>query len=381
MISVREAKALICERCKPLIPRLIPLVEAGGFTLAEAHYAPIDQPPFDQSAMDGYAFAFSAWDGFSPLAVVGEVQAGTFYTGHPGPQEALRIFTGAALPSGMDTVVIQEKVSLSGDKINITDTQIKRGSNVRLRASQTRARDIALEAGCKLTPAAVAFLAGFGYDRVSVYPSPCIAIINTGKELTPPGQKLSPGTIFESNSYSLRAALQEWGVKPCAVEMVDDQETVIIEAIRRHLDKDIIILTGGVSVGDYDFVTSALESCGVTKVFHKVRQKPGKPLYFGYFQDTLVFGLPGNPASVLTCFYEYITEALSILTQRKCSQRMSLPLAADYIKKPGLTWFMKGQIQGDEVRILDDQESYKLNSFAQADCIIELDEEKEFFKK
>lgn len=381
MISVQEARDLIKQRCKPLAPVKLPLEEAGGYTLAETLHALIDQPHFDQSAMDGYAFSFEDWDGISPLTVIGEVQAGSYFEGSIAAHQAIRIFTGAAIPTGLDTVVIQEKVKKRDTNIIICDDRLKRGSNVRLRASQTKSGDLALEAKAKLTPAAVAFLAGFGYTQVAVYPLPKVAIINTGKELTPPGQTIGQGMIYESNSYSLRAGLQQCGINPISIDIADDDVASIASVIKEKLTLDLIILTGGVSVGDYDYVIAALQSCGVEQVFHKVRQKPGKPLYFGLYGDTLVFGLPGNPASVLSCFYEYIADALSILSYREFFPQDRLLLVAEYTKKAGLTYFMKGKITENAVCILDDQESYKLNSYARADCIITLDEEREFYDK
>lgn len=196
-----------------------------------------------------------------------------------------------------------------------------------------------------------------------------------------PGEALSAGKVFESNSPGLKAALVQMNISPVTTEMVDDDETLIIRAIKRRLNSDILILTGGVSVGDYDFVAAALEKCEVKKVFHKVKQKPGKPFYFGKHQQTLVFGLPGNPASVLTCFYEYVSVAIGQLTKKEYFKKTELTLANDFSKKKGLTFFLKGKTNRNKVSILNDQESYKMNSFAEADCLIELEEAKEQFEK
>ena len=163
--------------------------------------------------------------------------------------------------------------------------------------------------------------------------------------------------------------------------MVDDNEEEIMKAITNHLQSDIIILTGGVSVGDYDFVGTALEKCGVKKIFHKVKQKPGKPLYFGVHNQTLVFALPGNPAAVLTCFYEYIVPAISSYTGKTYFKKLKLSLANDFTKKPGLTYFLKGTTNLNSVIVLNHQESYLMNSFALADCIVELEEDKVQFRK
>jgi molybdopterin molybdotransferase len=161
--------------------------------------------------------------------------------------------------------------------------------------------------------------------------------------------------------------------------VTDDDENEIMNAMQAAMDADFVLLTGGVSVGDYDLVPAALEKCGVSKIFHKVKQKPGKPLFFGKKNKTLFFGLPGNPASVLTCFYEYVVDALERFTYTHLVNEMRLPLLYGFTKKPGLTFFLKGKINESGVEILGQQDSYLLNSFALADCLIELDENREQF--
>ncbi len=382
MISVSEARKKIIDNCPQARVTLLPLIEAAGCVLADNVYSPIDSPHFDQSAMDGYAFRFDDWDGKSGFKVIGEVQAGNGSGIDLHSSEAIRIFTGAALPAGADTVVIQENVVKEGNLIKIVTNHLGKGSNVRLKGSQVKIKEQILNHGHVLSPATVAFLAGLGFTHVLVYSNPTVSIITTGKELIKPGEPLAEGKIYESNSLGLKAALQQINITPAAINTVDDEEEKIIKVIREQIKKvDILILTGGVSVGDYDFVTTALEKCGVQKVFHKVKQKPGKPFYFGVHQQTLVFALPGNPASVLTCFYEYVVDAISKQTKKQYFKSIQLPLTNDFSKKKGLTFFLKGKINKDGVSILPDQESYKMNSFALADCIVELGEEKEVVRK
>ena len=382
MISVHEARELILDNCPTSKVEQMFLKKANGLVLAEPVYSPINTPPFNQSAMDGYAFSYDDWDGKLDLFLKGEVQAGNYFAEAIKPNEAIRIFTGAALPSCADTVVIQENVNKNDKLIRIKDAQLIRGSNVRLHGSQTKKGEVALPEGHFLSPASISFLAGLGIDKVRVYANPVTSIIVTGKELIKPGETMIEGKIYESNSFGLKAALMQMNISDVETQMVDDNEEAIITAIKNQLvQADILILTGGVSVGDYDFVTPALEKCGVKKVFHKVKQKPGKPFYFGVHQQTLVFGLPGNPASVLTCFYEYVSEAIRCFTKREYFKKIKLPLVQDYSKKSGLTFFVKGKTNANTVSILNDQESYKMNSFAMADCLIELDEDKEHFHK
>lgn len=381
MISVTEAKKMILENCPAPRVKSLTLIEANGYILAEAVHASIDTPPFHQSAMDGYAFSYEHWDKISPLLVQGEIQTG-HYSNKPVPtHEAVRIFTGAQLPPGTDTVVMQEKIIKAGKTIVIKDQQLVTGSNVRLQGSQTLKGEIALRQGQLLTPAGLAFLAGIGIQTVTVFSKPTVSIIVTGKELIVAGNPITKGKIFESNSIGLVSALQQLGLSPVSVAVIDDEEEDIINAITRQLQVDILILTGGVSVGDYDLVPAALEKCGVNKIFHKVKQKPGKPFYFGRCGQTLVFALPGNPAAVMSCYYEYVVLAISHFTHKNYFKRLLLPLANDFYKKAGLTYFLKGKTSEHDVAILNNQESYLLNSFAIADCLLELDEEKTEFKK
>ena len=378
MISVSEARKKIIEHCPQARVSLLSLNEAGGYVLADDIYAPIDSPHFNQSAMDGYAFRFDDWDGASALKVIGEVQAGNSADIEFHPLETIRVFTGAALPAGADTVVIQENVTREGNGIRIAVNHLIKGSNVRLRGSQMKMRDLVLKTGHLITPASVSLLAGLGITHAHVYSNPAVSIITTGKELIKPGEQLIEGKIYESNSYGLQAALAQMNIQPVAIKTVDDDEGKIIEAIQQQLQQvDMLVLTGGVSVGDYDFVTAALEKCGVQKIFHHVKQKPGKPFYFGVRGTTLVFGLPGNPASVLTCFYEYVAKAISKQTKKEYFKMLQMPLANGYSKKAGLTFFLKGKMKVGSVAILNDQESYRMNSFAMADCLVELEEAKD----
>lgn len=382
MISVAEAHKLITENCSDGKVENILLSKSQGYILETPVYSLVDTPPFHQSAMDGYAFSFENWDGKSELEVCGEIQAGKKNVIELKPNQAVRIFTGAAMPANAETVVMQEHVTINGNSIYIENTKLTKGANVRLRSSQTKKGELALDKGQLLTAPAISFLASIGIAKVDVFSKPVISIIVTGKELIQLGDEITEGKIYESNSFGLTAGLNALGLTSIIAEVVDDVEEEIVHAISRQLNCcDILILTGGVSVGDYDFVPGALEKCGVKNIFHKVKQKPGKPIYFGKRNDTLVFGLPGNPASVLTCFYEYVVPAIDLFSKKQFSKKIKMPLANDYKKKAGLTYFLKGKTNNENVTILNNQESYLMNSFALADCIIEMEEEKEQFVK
>lgn len=381
MIDVTEAKKLILENCNESKTETVTLLEATECILAETVLSPIDSPPFHQSAVDGYAFAFDNRNKKNELVVKGEIQTGFFSNLILNPNEAIRIYTGAAIPDGSDTVVMQEYVEINGNKIIINDARLIKGNNVRTQGSQIKRGESALIQRQLLTPSGISYLSGIGITHVNVFSMPSISIIATGKELIKAGKELTKGKIFESNAIGLESALKQINIKPTSVQIVDDSEEDLIKAIKHQLNSDILILTGGVSVGDYDLVPAVLEKCGVKKIFHKVKQKPGKPFYFGKYNKTLIFALPGNPAAVMSCFYEYVVDAISTFTKKNYFKKLQLPLAEDFHKKSGLTFFLKGKTGEQKVTILENQESYMLKSFAVADCLIELEEEREEFKK
>lgn len=383
MISVIEAKDIIRNHIKPLTPVTVPLQQASGYVLAEDIYASIDIPAFPQSAMDGYAFSFNRYKPGQRLKIAGEVPAGIHKAFDDLLGKAIRIFTGAPVPDGADTVVMQEKVAVENKELLIFDEQLVKGSNVRPKGSEIEAGALALESGSFLSPAALGFLAGIGVSEVKVISKPRVTIIVTGKELQNPGKPLLPGQVYESNSITIKAVLQQLQITDAAVVLVDDDLGILKNVLEDALlTSDVVLLTGGISVGDYDFVLQASEECGVKKLFHKIKQKPGKPLYFGRKGEKVIFGLPGNPSSVLTCFYEYVIPAVEELTGRKDIVKVrQLPLAKAFTKKSGLTHFLKGLYNGKSVNPLDAQESFRLSSFARANCLIVLEENKEDFSE
>jgi molybdopterin molybdotransferase len=293
------------------------------------------------------------------------------------PGSAVRIFTGAAVPDGADTVVVQEKSLVKDGFLKILDEQLKEGDNVRLKGSEISSGSLALAKGHRISPPAIGFLAGFGITELNLYRDPVVSIIVTGNELQEPGKPLRYGQVYESNSFALRAALKEAGIERVEVCQSGDELEELTGALAGCLEwSDIVLLTGGVSVGDYDFTLKAAANCSVETIFHKIRQKPGKPIFFGKKDRQLIFGLPGNPASVLTCFYEYVCIALEKMTLRRATLKTRLLPISDTYKKPaGLTHFLKGLHDGHSVTVLDAQESYRLHSFARANCLIQVNEE------
>lgn len=374
MISTVEAKRIIAENCIQLSTRIVSLDKAGGLILAKDIYASINIPAFPQSGMDGYALAFSSVG--KPIAITGEQAAGASQHINVKPGTAVRIFTGAVVPEGADTVVIQEKSKVIDGFLQIEDDNLKQGDNVRLPGSEIAKGILALPAGSVLTPPAIGFLAGMGIASVEVIPGPRISILVTGNELQDPGTAPEFGKVYESNSFALIAALKQLHIHNVAVYKVVDDSGSLTKILGEALaTSDMVLMTGGVSVGDYDFTVKASENCGVRKIFHKIRQRPGKPIFFGEKENILFFGLPGNPASVLTCFYEYVIPALEKLTAQKLQLEIKqAPLSVSYKKTSGITHFLKGIFDGQQVNLPDGQESYKLNSFARANCLVMIPE-------
>lgn len=375
MISVKQAKQIIIEAALPKKSVLLPLSEAFGLVTSKVIIATTDIPNFAQSSMDGYALKYED-KGFL-LKVIGEMAAGTSEQIKISKGEATRIFTGAPLPLDADTVVMQEKIHFENNLLIVQDENLKQGSNVRSKGAEVKQGDIAMVSGTYLSAAAIGFLAGIGCLDVSVYAPPKVAIILTGNELQKPGIPLEFGQVYEANSFQLKAALNKIGIKNSMVLTAEDDPEELRKVLQRALEtNDVVLLNGGVSVGDYDFVTQAAQSCGVEEKFHKIKQKPGKPLFFGTKEDKLVFGLPGNPSSSLTCFYEYVLPALeSSMGLHSSLEEITASVTHDYPKPAGLTHFLKAFYSNGKVTPLHAQESFRLHSFAQANCFIILPEE------
>ncbi|WP_017730924.1 molybdopterin molybdotransferase MoeA [Nafulsella turpanensis] len=384
MIPVDEAKKLLSKHIPAPCPVVLPLEEAVNHVLASDIEAPMEVPSFDNSAMDGYAFAFADFQTEKPLKISYTIQAGDTRLPVLKRGEAARIFTGAPIPEGADSVVMQEKTEVNNQLLQVLDNGLKKGGNVRRKGTQTAMGEKVLKAGTRLKAGMIGLLASLGLKEVSVYTAPKIAVIVSGKELVKPGNPLQPGQIYESNSFALQAALAEMGIKSPLLSSIDDEAEETFNAIAQYLEKcELLLITGGISVGDYDYVHQALERAGVEKIFYKVKQKPGKPLYCGRKRNTLVFGLPGNPGAVLSCFYQYVKPAIRQMKGMKNTFEAEglLKLSANVQKRQGLTHFMKGKMEGEEVTVLQGQESYKLNAFAESDCLVELEEGKEHFAK
>ena len=380
MIQVEQALSIIAENSTKMPAQKIDVHKALGYVLAETVYSPIDMPPFRQSAMDGYAFIQGEKHQYD---VVSSSQAGDHANIKLRENEAVRIFTGAFVPDDADTVVMQEHVMANENSILITimPTQF---ANVREKGEQIKKEEVVFDANTLITPAAIGFLACLGITEITVYKKPKIAILVTGNELVKPGKKLPKGKIYESNSVMLQAALQKIGIKKIKSYKVKDNLKATKKALKDILAKnDVILISGGISVGDYDFVKEALLANDVEELFYKINQKPGKPMFFGRKKDSLVFALPGNPASSLTNFYVYVYPAIR---NRMGFSAIHLPklmrkLNSEITNSTGKTLFLKALYDETHVTVLDSQSSAMLNTFAIANSLLIVPNDTENLKK
>ncbi|MUH34616.1 molybdopterin molybdenumtransferase MoeA [Zobellia amurskyensis] len=351
----------------------VDLKDALDYVVAKDVTSKIDMPPFRQSAMDGYALHL--YDDFT-YTVVGELQAGDNNDPILRKGEAVRIFTGAPVPTSANTVVMQERVTVDGNKIIIEEPP-KVNTNIRPKAEQIKVGGIAINKGTTIKGVHIGFLASLGVTKIIVSKKPSVAIVVTGNELVAPGMHLSYGEIYESNGAMLTAVLNELGYKNTSVVTIKDDYDTTKNVLKDTLGKyDVVIVTGGVSVGDYDFVGKAFNAIGVQEIFYKVKQKPGKPLFFGKKEGASVFGLPGNPAAALSCFYIYV---YPLLKKYEGAEHMSLPaiflpLLSAYTTKGTQAQFLKARIEGAGVRILGGQSSAMVRAFGDANALVCLPE-------
>ena len=380
MIKVEEAIAIIEANSTKMPTKQVAVSKALGYILSETIYSPIAMPPFRQSAMDGYAFKHSIRHQYD---IIGTSQAGDHSNIKLKATEAIRIFTGAYVPDDADTVVMQEHVMANKESILIA-TMPEKQANVRSKGEQIAKDHVVFEANTLITPAAIGFLACLGITKVEVFKKPKVAILVTGNELVAPGEKLKKGKIYESNSVMLQAALQTIGINKIKVYTVKDNLKATKKALQSILkNNDIVLISGGISVGDYDFVKEALLQNNVKELFYKINQKPGKPMFFGSKNETLVFALPGNPASSLTNFYIYVAPAVKNRMGFAAIHRPKVvrKLNSDVKNNTSKTLFLKAKYDETNVTVLDGQSSAMLNTFAVANSLLIVPENIENYEK
>lgn len=373
MVTIEEALKIIKEQSVQQETHLIQLGNSYGFCLSEAIKAPFDMPSFDNSAMDGYALSGT----YSEYTIVGEVAAGDMSEIMLKDGEAVRIFTGAKVPANTTAVVMQERTSVERGRLFL-EQEPKEGQHIRKKGGELEKDQVVFEKGYKITPAGIGLIGSLGLKNIEVFKKPIINLITTGNELIEPGKPKREGQIYESNSYALEAAIKQFGFQCENKKQIQDDFETIKKGIQKSLEaSDVLILSGGISVGDYDFVKQALEENGVEELFYKVFQKPGKPLYFGRKGNKYVFALPGNPASSLSCLYIYV---LPFLQKFSGSENVGLPKYLFPIKhyfenKTDRPAFLKAKIANNEIEVLHGQGSSMIQSMALGNALAFIDAE------
>ncbi|MGB7078670.1 MAG: gephyrin-like molybdotransferase Glp [Xanthobacteraceae bacterium] len=378
MISVAEALEQVLAHAKPLPPDEVPLERADGCVLAFDLKALRTQPPADVSAMDGYAVRAADIAGAPVrLDIIGEVPAGRPFTAKIGAGQAARIFTGGFVPDGADTVVIQEHTTRNGDSVEVQKSTGK-GKNVRPRGLDFRANEVLLSAGHRLTPRDLQLAAGMNHPLVPVYGRPKIALFATGDELAPPGTEPGPGQIIYSNGFALAALARDEGAAVTDLGVVHDTLEATITAVRdaRGLDADILVTTGGASVGDYDLVQKAFAAEGMELSFWKIAMRPGRPLMHGRLGDMHVLGLPGNPVSSYVCAFLFLVPLIRRMSGRTdlVAPTEQAVLGCDLAENDERADYLRAKLEdgadGPVATPFPAQDSSMMAPLAQAGCLV-----------
>jgi molybdopterin molybdotransferase len=391
LIKVEEAQKLILKEVKICKIEKVKIIDSLGYVLAENIYSPFDIPNFDNSAMDGFAIKseetkFATLKNPAILKIVGDLPAGEIFRKTLKKKEAVKIMTGAILPKGADAVVKVEDVKVENGKVKIFNF-IKKFENVRFKGEDLKKGELILKKGTIISPSVTGILARIGKSIVKVIGKPKVGIFSTGNELLEVGEKLKLGKIYNSNSYSLISQVKNCGAIPLYFGISPDREDLLKNKFEEVSEKsDVIITSGGVSVGEYDLVKNVLEKIGKID-FWSIAQRPGKPMAFGKIKNKIVFGLPGNPVSSMITFEEYVRPALlKMMGKTKLFREEKEAILEENLeKKKGFRYFLRGIFREENgtlyVKTTGPQGSGILKSFLLANCIIILPEELEKIKK
>ncbi len=370
MITVDDARSLLLDLVAPLPTERVDLVASAGRTLSEDLAARRDQPPFAASAMDGYAMKSAEVELHAMFKVIGEAAAGHAFDGVVGPGQAVRIFTGAPVPEGADFVVIQEDISRTGDLITIRD-EPGSSSNIRAKGGDFRV-GTTVDAPKRLRAEDVALLAAMNCDTVPVTRRPVVALISTGDELVMPGDTPSPDQIIASNTFGLKAMLEQAGAEVRMLPIARDTEASLTTAFSLADGADLVVTIGGASVGDHDLVGKVAQDLGMDRAFYKVAMRPGKPLMAGRLNGAAMVGLPGNPVSAMVCgeifLKPMIQKMLGFADQKPDVMRavLTAPLTANGPREH----YMRARLSSDGIAAFDNQDSAMLTLLAQADALL-----------
>lgn len=385
MISVEEALSIILSQVKVMGTERVDITSSLGRVIAEDIYARRDNPPWDNSAMDGYAVRFEDIKGAtkeSPavLRVIEDLPAGYIAKKTVGKGEAVRIMTGAPVPKGADTIVMVEDTEKEGERARIfRETPL--GENIRKAGEDIKSGELVVPRGTVIRPAEVGIIATCGRAFVSVYQRPRVAVISTGDELVDVDEEVSEGKILSSNSYTLSSMAAECGADAFQLGIAKDTREALKEKLQQALHADVIITSGGVSEGDFDFVKDVLKELGSEMKFWKVAMKPGKPLAFGTIGGKPAFGLPGNPVSCMVCFEQFARPSLLKMMGHKRIYRpvIQAALKEEIKKKPGRKHFIRSFVKFEESRYTvattGDQGSGILKSMVAANGLLIFPEE------
>jgi len=381
LISLDDALSTILGHISPVSEtEILPLTAAPGRITVEQVISPLNVPPFDNSAMDGYAVRLADVQAGKPLQVVGKAFAGAPFNGAWPASSCIRIMTGAPIPPGTDAVVMQEETCQAGDTIEITAT-VQAGQNIRLAGDDIMQGANVLNSGIRLGAAELPLLASLGIANVKVWRRPRVAIFSTGDELQPVGQPLAAGQIYDTNRFAIHLMLDKLGCEVIDLGIIADNQTALRAAFRQADSKaDVVISSGGVSVGEADYTKKMLEELGEI-AFWKLAIKPGKPFAFGRLQHSWFCGLPGNPVSATLTFYQLVQPLLAKLSGLQgpaLPARQRVKVATPLKKTPGRLDFQRGRLgrnaQGElEVLSTGPQGSHVFSSFSQANCFIVLE--------
>ena len=325
LLEVAEAGRRVAARVTPLEVERVPLAAAMGRIAAEDGRSAVDLPPFDRSAMDGYAVRAADTAPPAPLALTGEVAAGEVAGGTLAPGTALGITTGAALPAGADAILRVEDAHVQDGHVTPAG-EVRRGRHVRYRGEDVERGAVLAPAGEPLTVQRLTGLASAGVGEVAVRRRPVVHVLATGTELLEVGAPPEPGRVHESNRLTLQLLAERTGAQVVLHPVVPDDRAATHRAVTAALEGDVLLVSGGVSVGPHDHVKPALEAAGVAEEFWRVRLKPGKPLWFGHRGATLVFGLPGNPLSTIACYLLFVGPALRRMQGEAGAAPLTVPV-------------------------------------------------------
>jgi len=313
MISVEEARGRILDALSPTPAEVVALADAWNRITAAGVTARLTQPPADVSAMDGYALRAADGALDASLLVIGAAPAGHPFDGAISPGEAVRLFTGSVVPPGADAILLQEDATRDGDRVRVNEA-VRAGRHIRRKGQDFAAGDLVIPAGRRLTARDVGLAAAANYPWMSVHRRPRVAILATGDEIAMPGEPIPQGGIVSSNSHALAALVRAAGAEPMILPVARDEHAAISAVADSILGMDMLVTTGGASVGDHDLVMAALKARGMTLNFWQIAMRPGKPLLFGQLGATPVLGLPGNPVSAIVCAILFLLPALARLS-------------------------------------------------------------------